>query len=133
MRITCPSCASEYEVPDSLAAGRAVRCARCSTKWHPVPDPAVASSAILEPEPDLPPEPLPEPPYSAPIPAPLAATEPLLAAPPQPAQRPLPLLLAWAGSALLIILLVAAAIAWRAPIMHGWPPSTRLYAALGLQ
>ena len=41
-------------------------------------------------------------------------------------------LAAWGASVVLLILLAAAAYAWRAPIMEAWPPSQRLYAALGL-
>ncbi len=42
------------------------------------------------------------------------------------------LALAWAGSAALIVALLAAGYAFRLPIMQAWPASTRLYAALGL-
>jgi predicted Zn finger-like uncharacterized protein len=40
--------------------------------------------------------------------------------------------LAWAASVLVLVLLVWAAYGWRAEIMHAWPASERLYAALGL-
>jgi hypothetical protein len=38
----------------------------------------------------------------------------------------------WAASIALLIILGAAAIVFRAQIMHAWPPSERVYAALGL-
>lgn len=36
MIITCPSCQTQYDVPDSAfgPAGRTVQCARCHEKWH---------------------------------------------------------------------------------------------------
>ena len=40
--------------------------------------------------------------------------------------------LAWAASVLILILLAWAAYGWRTEIMHAWPASERLYAALGL-
>ena len=39
---------------------------------------------------------------------------------------------AWVASLLALVLLAGAAIAFRTPIMHAWPPSTRLYDAMGL-
>ncbi len=45
---------------------------------------------------------------------------------------PLPLLLAWVGSFVLLAALAGVAVVWRAPIMQAWPPSGRLFAALGL-
>jgi predicted Zn finger-like uncharacterized protein len=37
----------------------------------------------------------------------------------------------WVGSVLLLGLMAWGIISFRMPIMHAWPPSTRLYAALG--
>ena len=35
MRIACPTCTAEYEVPLSMIGpGKSVRCARCRTVWH---------------------------------------------------------------------------------------------------
>jgi hypothetical protein len=39
---------------------------------------------------------------------------------------------AWIVSLALLAVLIGAAYAWRAQIMASWPPSERLYAALGL-
>jgi predicted Zn finger-like uncharacterized protein len=78
MRISCPSCATEYDVPDAALAGRnrMMRCARCGHQWRgPAADVAVARVA----EPAL--EPLPE-----------ALPEPLPEAPPAPARAPLEVL-----------------------------------------
>ena len=116
VRITCPSCASEYEVP-AVAPGRPVRCVRCGTEWAPVP----AMPARLEPAPE--PSRWREPVQEAPVPSRAA---------PDRLAEPLPLLLAWVGSGVLLAALVAASIVWRGPIMQAWPPSGRLFAALGL-
>jgi predicted Zn finger-like uncharacterized protein len=40
MRIACPACAANYDLPDGLLVpGRLVRCARCANKWVPEPQP----------------------------------------------------------------------------------------------
>lgn len=41
MRIVCPSCEAEYDVPDTLLANgpRKVRCARCAREWEPFAPP----------------------------------------------------------------------------------------------
>ena len=41
-------------------------------------------------------------------------------------------LIAWLASLVLLIALIVAAYAWRDRIMAAWPPSERLYAALGI-
>ena len=97
-----------------------VRCARCNEQWVPValaeepevPEPAPASLADEVATPGLP--------------------QPLVPPVPRQPARPWALIGAWAGSAALIVCLIAAAIVWRQPIMQTWPPSTRLYSALGL-
>ncbi len=38
----------------------------------------------------------------------------------------------WAASILLLAALLWAGVAWRGNIMRAWPPSERLYTALGL-
>ncbi|WP_119306447.1 MJ0042-type zinc finger domain-containing protein [Cohaesibacter haloalkalitolerans] len=55
MKITCPNCATSYQVPDDYigAEGRSVRCSSCGKTWHAEPQP--------EPEPQRKPEPKPEP------------------------------------------------------------------------
>lgn len=61
MRLTCPSCASEYEV-DAAAignSGRMVRCANCEAEWFQAP--AVGAAAAPPPPPAPDPMPRPEP------------------------------------------------------------------------
>ena len=143
MRITCPNCAAVYDVPaERLAGGRTVRCARCGSGWVPPTD---ESALEPPPAPAMAPEAAePEPPEAA-MPS-LLKPEP--ASPPAPAaaagglrgrllavRLPLPVspvLLAWAGSLMLLGVLVWAMIAWRSGVMRVWPPSERLYSALGL-
>jgi len=143
MRIACPSCSAAYDVPDSLLpGGRIVRCARCGNEWM-----AVRAEA-----PAAPPDSQEHPASAGPeAPAPLAAAEPPAREVDRPAHPPrisamdrlaahpaaLPasrgLQLAWAASFLLLALLGWGVYAWRVQIMDHWPPSTRMYAAFGLQ
>ncbi len=126
MRITCPSCAAEYDVGAPLAAGRVVRCARCGREWAPVaalPPAAAAAPRVVE---VIPPQPGPRA-----FLAPPASARPSARAH-APAPGGLALTAAWIGSFALVLALLAAAFTFRAPIMAAWPPSTRVYAALGL-
>lgn len=80
MRIACPSCAAEYEVPEAALAGgpRLLRCARCGHGFEaalPAPPPPPPAPAPPPPEPDPPPEPEP-PPDPSPEPAPEPAPPP---------------------------------------------------------
>ncbi|HST73964.1 MAG TPA: zinc-ribbon domain-containing protein [Acetobacteraceae bacterium] len=65
-------------------------------------------------------------------PALTASAEQSLVAEPAPRREGTLLRLAWAASVLILVLLVWAAYGWRTEIMHAWPASERLYAALGL-
>ena len=76
MRITCPNCGAQYEVPDEVipADGRDVQCSNCGDTWfqaHP-------DYPLDEPEPEAAPEPPPPPPPPPPRPDP---------APPRPETR----------------------------------------------
>jgi predicted Zn finger-like uncharacterized protein len=133
MQITCPSCEAVYEVPGEKIAGRQVRCVKCGAQWTPVPPlpeaPAALPDPVPEPEPSLEPEPEPLlPPPPAVIPAPL---EPMV--PPQPRRNNTALVLAWIASLMLLAAIIAGAYAGRQDVMRTWPPSERLYGALGLR
>ena len=106
---------------------------------------AAGGRSAAEPPPEQPPEPLPDPPPEPAVlpgiePAILSGPEPPPAAPDAPALhmlvkrlgQPHPILLAWAASLAVLGALIWAMIAWRADVMRAWPPSERLYAALGL-
>lgn len=117
-------------MPDALAAGRSVRCARCAVQWTPVPVPPPPEPAPLPPEPLPPPEPAPSP---EPEPALFATRQPLVSPDPVPAPgRPWPLIAAWAASIVALVGMAAALIVFRGDVMDAWPPSTRLFSALGL-
>ncbi|WP_372621232.1 zinc-ribbon domain-containing protein [Falsiroseomonas sp.] len=98
MRIACPNCSAEYEVPDSLLATgpRLLRCARCGHQFQaalpgapPAPEaappppaappPAAAPEEAAPPPPPEPPPPPPEPPPPAEPPrrAPPAVDQPM--------------------------------------------------------
>jgi hypothetical protein len=114
MRIECPSCGAEYNVPDRLLAGpRGCGAARR------IPVAADAPRCEPEPEPEPPPPPAaePAPPAAAPDPA-------------APDERRLKL--AWAASVLVVLGALATFLLARESVMAAWPASTRLFATLGL-
>jgi predicted Zn finger-like uncharacterized protein len=162
MRIACPNCSAEYEVPDTLLSGgpRLLRCARCSHQFHAAPGgfaaapgaaPAPVAPLVAPPEPPVAPPPAafppprPEPPPASDPPEPPAApppydrsalllSDPPLFRPPEPAPRGgAPLVLAWLLS--LAILGGAGWATWHfhAEIVEAWPPAARLYQALGMR
>lgn len=141
VRIVCPSCAAAYDVADAaLAPGRAVRCARCGVEWAPVAaiePPQAPIAAPLPAQTDTAQEPVAPPVPDQPVPlGPAAANRVAKAAAAIqariPALRDTKLLAAWLASLLLLLLFAWAAYAGRAGIMAAWPPSQRLYGALGL-
>jgi predicted Zn finger-like uncharacterized protein len=142
MRIACPSCGAEYEVPDRLLAGggRSLRCSRCGADF-------ALPGAAAPPAPPPAPEPAPSPePVAAPVAAPpqvAAAPRPDVVPPTAPAVPPrapvaaapaedAALRRAWAASVALVLGAVVALLALRGPVMEAWPPARRLFAALGL-
>ena len=153
MRIVCPSCSAAFEVPKTrLAPGQAVRCARCGADWTPLaaPEPAkvaqsgVAQSTVAQSEVAQSEQP-PERPLPSRNPEPVTLTKSaVLAAPRRTLLTPLlnrlnlmlmaePALVAgWTVSIAVLLALVWAAVTWRSDVMHAWPPSERLYTALGL-
>lgn len=135
MRIACPSCGAEYDVPDRLlaGAGRTLRCSRCGTDFAL---PQVAPAAVAVP-PAPPPAPEPAAVPAAPEPEPEPPSAPV---PPQGERHPVAngrsaqaaLLPAWVASLLVVGGGAVALLLFRAQVMAAWPPATRLFAALGL-
>ncbi len=131
MRIVCPSCAATYDVPDErLVPGRAVRCAGCGAGWTPrllqaampvpvlmpvpeEPEPAILTEAADE---SAPPDPHP---VSLPV---------------SPAGRRLSRAVAagWVATVLIVGGAAWAGVTRRDSVMQAWPPTERIYAALGL-
>jgi predicted Zn finger-like uncharacterized protein len=157
MRIVCPFCAATYDVPENLIDGqRIVRCARCGQEWKPRPGGAeLAGPGTEAPTANRKPEPAPPPWIPEPEPRNLSemagqhlaataerqtstATQPRVLAidrlmqPWEPEGPGVAVWLAWAASIGLVLLLVWAGYVWRGSVMHVWPASQRLYAALGL-
>ena len=146
MRIVCPSCSAAFEVPElRLMPGQAVRCARCGTDWMPLAGPE--SAAESEPTMVMQAAKPAKQPLPAPGPEPTVVFQPALLmqdAPPAGKRTPIhdglnlaaaagPALIAsWAVSIAAVAGLVWAAVAWRGDVMNAWPPSERLYMALGL-
>ncbi len=138
MRIVCPACEAEYDVPEAIGgAGRKVRCARCQTVW-------VASAVMPAPVPS---EPAPAPPAER-VPPPLFADPPR--APSEWGRVDYPLAYdetpaadggglrgaaPWIGAWLLSLVVLGVACwagyHWRADVIRLWPASERLYAVLG--
>jgi predicted Zn finger-like uncharacterized protein len=132
MRIVCPVCTATYEVRDALLApGRMVRCARCGEEWAAVPAAAPPPPPFAVAEPEEPPFPDVELDPLAPPPGPTAmdrlASHP--AALPRGNTR---LRAAWAASVVALVLLGWGFVTWRGDLMRAWPPSMRLYDAIGL-
>ncbi|MBR0672624.1 zinc-ribbon domain-containing protein [Neoroseomonas soli] len=130
MRIACPACTTEYEVPDRLLGGpaRSLRCSRCAAEF---PLPQVEAAPVAEP---VPPPPAPEP---APLPV---EPHPPFAAPPVPERAPTAaegepdraLVRAWTASLAIVAGGAVALVVFREAIMAAWPPATRFFAMLGL-
>jgi predicted Zn finger-like uncharacterized protein len=101
---------------------------------EPLPEPSLAP----EPESARAPEPVPVLPPPRPVvlraatPVTVRTVLPNPAAIVVPPAAKGPPVIAWAASITLVVVLVAAAVIFRAPIMKAWPPSTRLYVGLGL-
>lgn len=157
MRVSCPKCQTEYEVPDAALTGRSrtLRCATCMTKWK-VPalemfrqsetEPAAPEPAAMEQEPAAP-EAGPASSMEAADSAVLEETPPAdeAMAEPGPADdaeiltarrnRPSAAPSSPRGliiSVLLVLLMIAAVLAEHSAIAHLWPPSLRLFNAIGL-
>lgn len=151
MNLVCPSCEAAYDVPAGLG-GRAVRCVRCGCEWRPdgmagVPPPPPVSISVPPPmlsvKPTLPIPVLPETRSIYPVPPPFDPPPPpstlLARAAPPPDVEPFAVtpagsgaILGWLASLMLVFGLLWAAYAYREPIMAAWPPSIRMYAALGM-
>ncbi len=134
MHITCPACAAAYEVPDTLLVpGRRARCSRCGHEWEPSadttppppePEATPAVTAVVAPESAVR---IPEAPRVA------AAERRVTPSAKPPRRRPgAAIWLGWAASLAIVVYAGYAAAHHRETVMRRWPPSVRLYNALGL-
>jgi len=111
MRIACPGCAAEYEVPSaSLHPRRKVRCTRCRAEWVPVQEAQTSPPS----EPDRPPETAVALPHQT-------AMDQLAAAPPPRRSGALPA--AWVLTVLILAGSAAAVVIWRGQVTRAWPAS----------
>ena len=137
MILTCPSCDTRYSVDGSKfpAAGRTVRCAKCSHSWHqpgeaPEPEPVTAEMAP-EPVAQAPVFESPEPsPTHSFVPSPnTVLAEPVVRAPLGPK---IAVVAGWAGLIAVVLLIGYAAVHYRQHIASIWPQSAGVYSSLGL-
>lgn len=152
MRIECPECAAQYEVPaERLTPGRSVRCARCGRDWVPVGEPAslpvepaIPSSSDGEAEPGqamagapaaIPPlRARPSHPFLGTPRVPVSPPPSFQAAPGPARQAPVTSLgIGWLVTACVLVLAGWAAVEYRGPIARAWPPSLWVYNALDLR
>ena len=128
MLIDCPTCSTQYDVPERrLRPQLRLRCSRCATEWG-VADGTPAASELDEARF------VPEPAAPNLVARNLVRPGARLTAERDvhQAARPYGLVSAWIFSFVILVAGGWAAIHWRAPIMQGWPPATRAYAAVGL-
>lgn len=125
MRIVCPNCAAEYEVPASrLAPQRKLRCSRCGGAWlaadPPAPDAFDQDPLEFRAGPEDERE-------TAPLTAlpPVTAMDRLTAAA-RHAKAPASLTAAWIMTFIILIAAVGAMIAWREPLVRAWPAGGRI-------
>ncbi len=116
MIVTCSNCAARYMVdPEQLgSAGRPVRCARCAHTWFQKP-PEDMPRRI---------EPIPYP--EAPRPIPPGSNLPALRGPRRRANR-----IGWLALVLFVGVIAGGGLGLRERIVAAWPPSQRLYEAIG--
>lgn len=136
MLISCPACASEYEIEGVLvgAEGRSVRCAACSETWFvspEIPDPAESSeidgwdaisfedepAAVAEPAPTVIDQPMPPPRAVKPD-----ATKRFSIPRPSPA----------IAAGLVVFAILPLATFGRATVVRAMPQSAGLFSAIGL-
>jgi predicted Zn finger-like uncharacterized protein len=124
MRIVCPGCATEYEVPGSrMTPRRTVRCARCGGEWAPAseaeeppspPGPAIAwtdEEAAPSIEPDS---------FSS-----MTAMDRLAAPAPRPS-TPVGLRLAWIVTFVILAAAGVGVFVLRESVSRVWPPAARV-------
>ncbi|HEY4172819.1 MAG TPA: zinc-ribbon domain-containing protein [Rhodopila sp.] len=122
MRITCPNCNADYEVPASrLTPRKMVRCVRCQGEWvppHVDEDAGPVASESVSFENKI--ESLP----------PVTAMDRLSASPSIPAAPP-NLLPAWVLTVLVLVGAAAATVIWRDAVIQAWPQSALILAPFG--
>jgi predicted Zn finger-like uncharacterized protein len=125
MRIACPKCAAEYELPASrLPPRKMVRCARCGDAWEAVEEAegsgeVAATLSEQELNRDVGGEEI----------LPRMTAMDRLAAPGRRPPRSTRLVAAWSLTLIILVAAVAATIVWRESVVRAWPPSGRILAS----
>ncbi len=137
MILTCPNCDTRYSVDGAKfpAAGRTVRCAKCSHSWHQVaetpdePEQGSIPEAIPQPEPE------PQTPYPVNSPSSIRAYAPAatVAEPRAPMGPKLAVAAGWVGLIAVVLLIAYSALKYRQDIAVIWPQSAGVYSSLGLK
>ena len=148
MILTCPECATSYFVDDSrIKVGRQVKCSNCGAKWVAAPETDEAASPA--PPPPAAPKPAPAPPPAPPrayavddlvVEGPETPAQAAAAAKAEKPARPETSarreanakVMIWAGSAAVIVALVAAALIFRDQVVRAWPASGKAYTSVGV-
>ncbi len=149
----CPGCNAVFAVPENaLSPGRSLRCFRCGEAWQVAPSPLPSKATPPEAAPPEAASPAAAPAQAFPPPSSPSESSVSQAAPPDaPSPRPAdrlaqppsrrrgwrhhaaaPLAAAWAVSLLGVFGGGSAALLAHHAIGQAWPPSLRLYRALGL-
>ena len=124
MRLACPSCSAEYEVPSArLTPPRMVRCTRCGGEWIAGAEPEEwpPASPAHDSDPD---QSTVDPSLSEPAPQ-VTATDRLASHAPPP-RRSTHLIAAWVMSFVVLSGAVVAVLVWRQPLVRTWPPIGRV-------
>jgi predicted Zn finger-like uncharacterized protein len=123
MRIVCPSCNAEYDVPEArLTPRKMVRCSQCGGEW-------IAAPKANEPDEDIEPEPAEagdEHATEPVVPAPRISAMDRLAASVHNLPQRGTLIVAWIMMGVVLISAVAATVTWRGAVVRAWPPSSRV-------
>jgi predicted Zn finger-like uncharacterized protein len=141
MILTCPSCDTRYSVDGAKfpAAGRTVRCAKCSHSWHQ-PGETAEEAALAEAPAASVPEPGPAPTAGeAPAAEPFSGSPTRAYAPSAVSPEPrapigprIAVVAGWAGLIAMVLLIAVAAVRYRQDIAVIWPQSAGVYSTLGL-
>ena len=125
MRIVCPNCSAEYEVPASrITQPRKVRCARCGSDWLASEQPPPAAD---DPDPlEFRADPEVEQDAGSATEFPFATDMDRLSATPPRARVPVSLIAAWVMTFVVMVGAVSAVIIWREPLVRAWPASSRI-------
>lgn len=130
MILTCPQCASRYQVGDGSIPpqGRTVRCAGCGTSWRAEPPRAEEPPLELRPPPQPEPQPETAKPAAAAIPLEIRAKN-------QARQRTQQAAVAgavWGVLGALVLALLGGAYLFRVDMVRLWPRTAGAYAKVGL-